>query len=120
MPRYVVLTHDHPFLHWDLMLEEDGRLRTWRLLGKPQAGAVVEAESLPDHRIEYLDYEGPVSGGRGSVHRLDAGEYAVVREADGGLSVRLSGRWGNLIATLESRGDSVSWRFDAAGTISPD
>lgn len=120
MPRYVVLTHDHPFLHWDLMLEQDGRLRTWRLLGEPQAGAVVAAESLPDHRIDYLDYEGPVSGGRGSVRRLEAGEYAVVHEAEGELSVRLCARRGNLIATLQSKVDSPSWRFDAEETISPD
>lgn len=120
MPRYVVLTHDHPFLHWDLMLEQDGRLRTWRLLGEPQAGAVLEAEPLADHRIEYLDYEGPVSGGRGNVRRLDAGEYAVVCKTDGVFSVRLNGKRGNLIATLELLEDSTSWRFDPAGIITPD
>ena len=119
MPRFVVLTHDHPFLHWDLMLEQNGRLRTWRLLGEPRAGAVVETEALPDHRIEYLDYEGPVSGGRGSVHRVEVGEYAVLRETDAGLTVRLSGRRGELLATLQAEGSPASWRFDAADASGP-
>ena len=27
MPRYVILEHDHPVLHWDLMLEAGGVLQ---------------------------------------------------------------------------------------------
>jgi hypothetical protein len=33
---------------------------------------------LPDHRAFYLDYEGPVSGGRGEVLRVWAGYYEVI------------------------------------------
>lgn len=73
--RFVVLEHDHPFLHWDLMLETDGTLRTWRLLAEPVGGDPVPAEPLVDHRIAYLDYEGPVSGDRGHVTRWDHGTY---------------------------------------------
>src|SRR5436305_12258768 len=62
MTRYVILAHDHPFLHWDLMLEHDGSLRTWRLATPPVADQDVAAEELADHRLAYLDYEGPVSG----------------------------------------------------------
>ena len=61
--------------HWDLMLERDGVLLTWQLLSEPEG-----AESLPiragrigDHRLAYLAYEGPVSGDRGHVRRIDAG-----------------------------------------------
>ena len=35
MPRFVILEHDYPELHWDLMLETAGALRTWRLLRPP-------------------------------------------------------------------------------------
>jgi hypothetical protein len=74
--RFVILEHDHPTLHWDLMLEANGVLRTWRLTTPPQTpGEVIEAFALPDHRLHYLDYEGPVSGGRGVVKRWDAGDY---------------------------------------------
>ena len=37
----------------------------------------VEALRIADHRLAYLEYEGPVSGNRGCVRRLDAGQYRV-------------------------------------------
>ncbi len=73
--RFVILEHDHPFLHWDLLLEEECSARTWRLLRKPCLGESIAAEPLPDHRLMYLDYEGVVSGDRGSVKRFLAGTY---------------------------------------------
>jgi hypothetical protein len=91
MPRFVVLTHDHPFPHWDLMLEAEGKLRTWRLLQVPNGVGVVEAEPLVEHRLDYLDYEGPVSGGRGSVARWDRGEFRIISEEANRLEVQLSG-----------------------------
>jgi hypothetical protein len=76
MPRFVILEHDHPVLHWDLMLEADGVLQTWRLERAPEEpGCTIHATALGDHRIAYLDYEGPVSGGRGIVQRWDAGTF---------------------------------------------
>jgi hypothetical protein len=78
MPRFVVLEHDHPVLHWDLMLEADGVLQTWRLAKPPlPSAAAIEAARLPDHRMMYLDYEGPVSGNRGMVNRWDVGTFEL-------------------------------------------
>src|SRR3954469_24553164 len=74
--RFVILEHDHPFLHWDFMLEFENRLRTWRLATPPAPGAVA-AEALADHRLEYLNYEGPVGGNRGHVRRWDRGTYTI-------------------------------------------
>jgi hypothetical protein len=39
----------------------------------------------------YLDYEGPVSGNRGSVTRVAAGEYQLLGENERLLRVRLVG-----------------------------
>ena len=75
MPRFVILEHDHPVLHWDLMLEAGDVLQTWRLAQSPKVGVAIGAMALGDHRRAYLDYEGPVSGGRGVVQRWDAGEF---------------------------------------------
>lgn len=80
MPRFVILEHDHPFLHWDLMLERDGVLKTWRLAAAPTEPGVIAAEYLADHRLAYLDYEGPLSGNRGAVCRWDQGTYEVSHE----------------------------------------
>jgi DNA polymerase Ligase (LigD) len=92
MPRFVVLTHDHPTLHWDLMLEEGDGLRTWRLADPPDTDGPIAAEALPDHRVTYLDYEGPVSGGRGMVKQWDHGTYEVIDSTEGQLVVRFAGR----------------------------
>ena len=76
MPRFAILAHDHPTPHWDLLLEAGPVLRSWRLLAELAAGTPVPAEPAADHRLLYLDYEGPVSGDRGSVRRVDAGSFA--------------------------------------------
>ncbi len=78
--RFVVLHHQFPagharVEHWDLMLESEGKLKTWSLAELPRAGLVTSAIELSDHRIEYLEYEGPVSHNRGSVTRVLAGTY---------------------------------------------
>lgn len=76
MPRFVVLVHDHPFLHWDLLLEQGDRCRAWRLLIAPDPPQPeIPAEGLNDHRRLYLDYEGPVGGDRGRVTQFDHGTF---------------------------------------------
>ena len=91
MPRYVILEHDHPHRHWDLMLEAGGVLRTWRLSEPPRPGAAIAAEPSFDHRLVYLEYEGPVSGGRGSVTRWDGGTFTAGEETAKRLVLRLEG-----------------------------
>ena len=91
MPRFVVLIHDHPALHWDFMLEKEAALRTWRLNRAPDESGPIEAQPLPDHRLAYLDSEGPVSGNRGSVRRFDRGEYTPIEETHDALVVELHG-----------------------------
>jgi hypothetical protein len=93
VPRFVILEHDHPTLHWDLMLEDEDALRTWRLAEIPQLNRETAAIYLARHRLMYLDYEGPVSGNRGTVSRWDAGTFTwkqddadcLVTDLQGGL-----------------------------------
>jgi len=83
MPRrFVILEHNHPFLHWDLLLEEGCSARTWRLLRRPCLGEPIATEPLPDHRLMYLDYEGVVSGDRGRVKRFGSGTYEPIADQD--------------------------------------
>lgn len=81
MPRFVILQHENPSasppVHWDFMLESNTGLRTWALESEPIAGRQIVANQLPDHRLAYLDYEGPISQNRGSVTQWDAGEYEL-------------------------------------------
>jgi hypothetical protein len=79
MPRFVILEHDWPTRHWDLLLEAGDVLKAWRLLAEPALGKTIPAERNADHRLMYLDYEGPVSGDRGSVRRWAEGQYDMIR-----------------------------------------
>ena len=76
--------------HFDWMLERGGALLTWRVQEMPLVGE-MRAERLADHRVAYLSYEGEVSGGRGRVVRVRAGEGEVLEE--GQSRVRWRGRW---------------------------
>lgn len=117
MPRFVVLHHECPETfgkpsHWDLMLEREGALLTWSLPRLPvawdpsraAAGGSPPSESLlverlADHRLAYLDYEGPISGDRGRVMRQDEGEYRVLAQSEGALRVEVRGN--SLLANVE-------------------
>jgi hypothetical protein len=92
MPRYVILQHETTGgQHFDFMLEMRGTLKTWSISQPPLQGVEMNAEPLPDHRLAYLDYEGPISGDRGSVIRWDRGTYEAECQSETELIVRLKG-----------------------------
>ncbi len=105
MNRFAILIHDHPFVHWDLLLESGETARTWRLLESPARWlsaaplASVIAEPIADHRLMYLDYEGPVSQDRGRVARWDFGSFDWLSETSP-VQVRLHGHKLTLTLTL--------------------
>lgn len=104
MPRFVVLEHDWPERHWDLLLEAGSVLQAWRLFREPTATDSIPAEPNADHRLIYLDYEGPISGDRGSVTRWDSGEYHVTPTGIQFFGTKLRGQ-------AEWRPDSEVWLF---------
>lgn len=82
MARYVVLRHETSLpswfdsnVHWDFMLEMDGRLRTWAIERWPLGHVPVRCIPLADHRLAYREYEGEISGGRGVVTRAAQGDF---------------------------------------------
>ena len=80
MPRFVILEHDWPTRALGLSSWNPGSvLRAWRLLAEPAPGMEVPAEPNADHRLLYLDYEGPVSGGRGTGAAMGRGHLRVAR-----------------------------------------
>ncbi|QDU93994.1 DNA polymerase ligase N-terminal domain-containing protein [Lignipirellula cremea] len=96
MPRFALLKHETPVgyprpTHWDLLLEQDESLAAWALAAELTPGVVIPAEALAPHRLVYLDYEGPVSGDRGVVSRVDTGEYAIREQAESRWRVELYG-----------------------------
>lgn len=117
--RFVVLWHDWPTPHWDFLVEREGELAAWRLLAEPRAGEAIPAELNTPHRLFYLDYEGPVSGGRGSVSRWDAGTCEWVSEDPDGAEIELCGEKlvGRAVLQWMRRGGAWAFRLTAPGQL---
>jgi len=114
--RYVILHHRlDDGEHWDLMLEYGDVLLTWQLLREP-----VNRESLPiiarrigDHRKAYLDYEGPLTGNRGTVRRVESGGLDIIEDTAEGLRIVLTGKRFEGLFLLRVQGED--WSFEAEG-----
>jgi hypothetical protein len=101
MPPFVILEHDYPELHWDFMLENGENLRTWKLMQNPdnllsqlttETPLSIKAEESKPHRLLYLDYEGPISNGRGFVKRFDYGSFELIEQNESAIIVSLKGQ----------------------------
>lgn len=113
MPQFVILRHDGPRgVHFDFMLEAGDVLKTWALPQSPLPGIEMTCDAIGDHRVAYLDYEGPLSGERGSVTRWDRGSYLVEHQSDTEWIVFLEGD--KLLGEVQLRrmpDESNRWRF---------
>lgn len=100
--RYVVLFHrQQAGDHFDLMIENGETLATWKM-EQPSENATAEGIScrrLGGHRREYLEYEGPISGERGSVTRHDEGQCEFEKQDESVWCGRFDGK-------------KLSWRFE--------
>ena len=94
--EFVIQTHQGcGALHYDFMLRNGDVLVTWRI-DQPAAdleiGDSMDALQIPSHRLAYLQYEGPLSGGRGRVSIADAGLYELISQTADRWVIRLSGK----------------------------
>lgn len=117
MGACVVLLHVLPgSTHHDWLFERQpgGPLAAFRTPDRPDSlPASFRAARLPDHRSIYLTYEGPVSGGRGTVRRLAAGEARLLGSEPGILRVELE--FLGVRRTYEGRSENGDdWVFTAA------
>ena len=94
MPRFALLVHDRPVLHWDLLLEQGD----------------ISVEPISNHRLVYLDYEGPLTGDRGTVSQWDAGTFEWVIDREDYCELRLAGRARVRMATIEGR--TLRWHAE--------
>ncbi len=113
MPRFALLSHDSPRgLHYDFLLEKDDVLKTWALPRLPEPGVEIECEALPDHRPLYLDYEGPITDGRGTVARWDRGEFVVHAWGEREIHVELAGtKLAGRVALRRVPESATQWQF---------
>jgi hypothetical protein len=112
------------------MLEAGGVLRTWALEQLPrdwhlahartvelygdcpaiEGGNNVSALQLGDHRREYLEFEGVLSGDRGKVVRVATGNYTNETESPEKSTVILSGDdVSGRVVLSRSEADGTTW-----------
>ena len=108
-------------VHWDFLIEMSHSLdlATWRLARDPSRVTCdpIDAERIADHRRLYLNYEGPISGDRGTVRRVDRGESCVVSSSP--ERWRFSLRGACLSGDFEIIGGRTA-RWTACSTSVPD
>ncbi|UCE60220.1 MAG: hypothetical protein JSU63_00435 [Phycisphaerales bacterium] len=111
--RFVILHHQTDAgEHWDLMAEHGDVLLTWSLLREPvgQLALPLPAKRIHDHRKRYLDYEGPISGSRGWVRRVESGMVQIEELTGERCVLALSGEV--LSGRFELRKEGNEWVFD--------
>ncbi len=111
--RFVIQEHETADgVHWDLMLECDEVLSTFRLEETPAQVLVrpVRAEKIFDHPLRFLRYEGPVQQGTGRVRLVERGTYRSIESRDDRLALDLSGTILKGPFTLARTGET-EWRL---------
>ncbi len=118
MPRFALLEHRRDGVHYDFLLETapGGPLRAWAVDAEVVPGEDLPARELAEHRALYLEYEGEISGGRGTVRRLDGGEFETLEWGEDRVRVRIAGA--QLVGEVEVRrvafgeaGPNPAWVF---------
>lgn len=92
--HFVIQKHTAPNgVHWDLMLETDDALWTWRLSVPPAEikNEPVPAERIGDHPKRFLTYEGKVQNNTGYVEIVEKGMYSLAEQTGSTLIVDLRG-----------------------------
>jgi bifunctional non-homologous end joining protein LigD len=96
MRRFVIQRHsrEEEPVHWDLMLEKNGILETYRVGLPPEkwGNEPVEAAKIFDHPLKFLTYEGSINKGKGQVKIADSGTYRVLTEGKKQRQLKFTGR----------------------------
>ena len=110
--QFVIQQHTTPDgVHWDLMLEMDDCLWTWRLAVPPAEikNKIISAERIHDHPLRFLTYEGPIQNGTGSVKIADRGSYQLLEQADNTLTFQSQGKILKGTSTLSKALNTPFW-----------
>jgi bifunctional non-homologous end joining protein LigD len=92
---FVIQEHSTPEgTHWDLMLQIEDTLWTWRLHHPPQhiQDTPVPAEKIADHPLRFLSYEGSVQNHTGSVKIADRGSFTLLKQTEKEISFETAGQ----------------------------
>ena len=92
--QFVIQRHSTPDgVHWDLMLEMDDCLWTWRLHVPPAEikNKPITVERIHDHPLRFLSYEGPVQNNTANVRIADRGLCRIINPTENSLVFKPQG-----------------------------
>ena len=93
--RFVIHEHStNDGSHWDLMLETENALQTFRLDTHPRQilQTPANAEQIHDHPLKFLTYQGPVQNGKANVKIVDSGTYDLQHQTNEKIELHLAGQ----------------------------
>jgi hypothetical protein len=93
--RFVIHKHTQEGqTHWDLMIEDGDKLKTWRLENPPEKLATETTKAVPifDHDKKFLTYQGPVNNGKGTVEIIDEGTCDIESAEENQIKINFDGR----------------------------
>lgn len=95
------------------MFDSTTALVTYRLGGLPcnSESSRSSVLRLVDHRLEYLEYEGPISGGRGAVRRLAGGIYAAGESLQAPISLKSATLNAQVVIPAAEVGERVEFHW---------
>jgi len=111
--RFVIAEHSTPHgVHWDLMLEIDDKLQTYRLDKHPQEifNGPVNAEKIFDHPLKFLTYEGPVNNNQGMVRLVESGKYNIQFQKPDSMQLIFEGQILKGLFALTKINENI-WQF---------
>ena len=92
---FVIQKHSHRDnpVHWDLMLECEDTLETYRLEVRPDEliSWPCSAVKIADHPLKFLTYEGPVNKGLGNVEIAEKGKYQILQDEEDKKQIEFDG-----------------------------
>lgn len=109
--------------HWDMMLENDsGTLTTFEVRFPLTDSVSGVVRRLNDHRLDYLHFEGPVSGNRGFVRRVHSGTLSYQLQGAERIQCTLQGDLNcklDLQLVTHDGKDSGNWTLKTTPNDSP-
>ena len=110
--QFVISEHTTPDdVHWDLMLQMDDVLWTWRLNIPPAEikNEPISAKRIADHPLRFLTYEGPVQNNTGHVTIADHGPYQIIEQIENALVFKSQGTILKETFSLSKTPDTPLW-----------
>ena len=94
--KFIIHRHcrENEPVHFDLMLEAQDALWTFRIEKEPAEllKGTHKALKIFDHNLKFLSYQGPVNNGKGTVSTADAGNFKMLDKKEDGYLIDFSGK----------------------------